>query len=178
MIRSILTKVCAREGCTYCLFLLFDLLFDLLFSSPSSAYLPYSSYPPLNHTDSSTPPTHTSPNKAEMPHATKPKPKPKTKTKGRGKGPLDPPGQIANTYSQLLAKPHISTPILPLIGCERQFQRRPMLKDGEGDEALEVGVLRYKQGPGIGKSFLFFFCFFWSLLYTIIIKRGLVVVEG
>jgi len=32
-----------------------------------------------------------------------------------------------------------------------------MLKDGEGDEAFEVGVLRYKQGPGIGASFLFFF---------------------
>ena len=40
-----------------------------------------------------------------------------------------------------------------------------MLKDGEGDEALEVGVLRYKQGPGIGKSFLLFFLFFLSLFF-------------
>jgi hypothetical protein len=77
----------------------------------------------------------------------------KTPTMPRpAKGPLDPPGRIANTMSQLLAKPHIATPILPLIGSERQFQRRPMLKDGEGDERFEVGVLRYRctQGPGIG----------------------------
>ena len=46
-----------------------------------------------------------------------------------------------------------------------------MLKDGEGDEALEVGVLRYKQGPGIGQSFLFFFLSLFSPLHTINIRR-------
>jgi len=71
-------------------------------------------------------------------------------------GPLDPPGKIANTTSQITAKKHIGTPRLPPIGFERQFQRKSRLRDGESDESLEVGVLKYEQGGGVGEFSLLF----------------------
>ena len=48
----------------------------------------------------------------------------------------------------------MGTPRLPPIGFERQFKLKSILRDGGGDESLEVGVFRYKEGPGIGE-FLF-----------------------
>jgi len=52
----------------------------------------------------------------------------------------------------------MGTPRLPPIGFERQFNLKSILRDGGGDESLEVGVFRYKEGPGIGE-FLFLFLF-------------------
>jgi hypothetical protein len=72
-------------------------------------------------------------------------------------GPLDPPNRIPTTLSQLATKKHIGTPRLPPIGFERQFQRKSYLRDGKGDMSLEVGVLKYQQGPGIGESESSFF---------------------
>lgn len=69
----------------------------------------------------------------------------------RKKGPLDPPGEITTTLSQSLAKKHI-VPQVPPVGIERRFQRRPTVLEGGLDEALEVGVLRYPMGQGVGKS--------------------------
>jgi len=82
-------------------------------------------------------------------------------------GPLDPPGKIAHTISQITGKKHIGTPRLPPIGFERQFQRKSRLRDGEGDESLEVGVLKYDQGGGIGEVSLLF-SGFWVLAETIV----------
>jgi hypothetical protein len=72
-------------------------------------------------------------------------------------GPLDPPNRIPTTLSQLAIKKHLGTPRLPPIGFERQFQRKSYLRDGKGDMSLEVGVLKYQQGPGIGESWSVFF---------------------
>jgi hypothetical protein len=78
----------------------------------------------------------------------------KTTRAKQPRGPLDPPGRIATTLSQISNKKHMGTPRLPPIGFERQFKLKSILRDGGGDESLEVGVFRYKEGPGIGE-FLF-----------------------
>jgi len=56
----------------------------------------------------------------------------------------------------------MGTPCLPPIGFERQFKRKSRIIDGGGDESLEVGVLKYKEGPGIGM-----FRFLSSLLFSV-----------
>lgn len=80
------------------------------------------------------------------------------------RGPLDPSGRIATTLSQIANKKHMGTPRLPPIGFERQFKIKSILRDGSGDESLEVGVFRYKEGPGVG-GFLSFPLLFYSFLF-------------
>lgn len=102
-----------------------------------------------------------------MPFTTTPLPHTRQRnTTRQPRGPLDPPGRIATTSSQIANKKHMGTPRLPPIGFERQFKLKSILRDGGGDESLEVGVLRYKEGPGVGGFSLLFLSTFLSISFS------------
>jgi hypothetical protein len=124
---------------------LFHLLFLLLFTS----HHPYSLS--TEHTTA----VHTTAIHTAMPAREPPSPPPppsSTIKRVRRKGPMDPPGNIALTPSELAKRKQVIPGLPPPpLGFERKFQLRPVVHDGGLDERSEVGVLKYKMGNEVGK---------------------------